>query len=56
MTIRIIQAVIISIAFIGWIIYQMSYKGKAFSEIRHDVMAILFFIAVWFGIFYWLIS
>ena len=56
MTFRILQAFVISIALIGWIIYQLAFKRKKFMDISHDVMAIAFFIAVWFGIYYWLIS
>lgn len=56
MTFRIIQATVAIICFVGWIIWQLVYKKKAFEEIKKDVFAILFFAAVWFGIYYWLIS
>jgi hypothetical protein len=51
---RLIQAIFISIAFIGWIVYQLLIRKKRFSEISSDVMAIVFFIAVWVGLVYWL--
>jgi hypothetical protein len=53
---RFIQAIFISIAFIGWIGYQLMIRKKRFSEITNDVMAIAFFVAVWFGLIYWLID
>lgn len=56
MIFRMLQALVISLAFVLWIWYQLAVKKKAFKEIRHDVMAIVFFIAVWMGIYYWLIS
>jgi hypothetical protein len=56
MTFRIFQALCIAIAFVGWIIYQLLIRKKRFMEISNDVMAIAFFIAVWLGIYYWLIN
>jgi len=53
---RLIQAVFISIAFAGWVIYQLAVCKKRFSEISSDVLAIVFFVAVWFGLCYWLLS
>ena len=54
MYVRLIQAIFISIAFVGWIAYQLLVRKKRFSEISGDVMAIVFFIAVWVGLVYWL--
>ena len=54
MVIRVFQAFILVIAFIGWIIYQVIFRKKRFSEISNDVMAIAFFLTVWIGITYWL--
>lgn len=51
---RLIQAIFISIAFVGWILYQLLIRKKRFLEISNDVMAIVFFIAVWAGLVYWL--
>ena len=48
------QALAISVAFVGWVIYQLLVRKKRFREISNDVMAITFFIAVWFTIFYFL--
>ena len=56
MTFKLIQAICIAIAMIGWLIYQMVIKKKPFASIQHDALAIIFFIAVWFGIYYFLIA
>ena len=53
---RLIQAVFISIAFVGWVVYQLAIRKKRFSEISNDVLAIVFFVAVWFGLCYWLLN
>jgi hypothetical protein len=50
MYIRLIQAVFISMAFVGWVVYQLAIRKKRFSEISNDVLAIVFFVAVWFGL------
>jgi len=55
MTFRLLQAVGITIALIGWVIYQMAVKKKSFASLQHDILAILFFVAVWIGIYYFLI-
>jgi hypothetical protein len=56
MFIRMFQALMISIAFGGWIIYQLFIRKKKFMEISNDVIAIVFFIGVWLGIYYWLMN
>ena len=56
MYVRLIQAVFISLAFIGWAVYQLLIRKKRFGEIANDVMAIVFFVAVWFGLCYWLLN
>jgi hypothetical protein len=53
---RLIQAIFISIALAGWIVYQLMIRKKRFSEISNDVLAIAFFVAVWVGICYWLLN
>ena len=53
---RLIQAVFISIAFVGWVVYQLAIRKKRFSEISNDILAIVFFVAVWFGLCYWLLN
>lgn len=52
---KIIQATILSLSLIGWVLYMLLVKKKAFKEIRHDFFAILFFMACWIGIYYWMI-
>ncbi|OQP53912.1 hypothetical protein A4D02_19650 [Niastella koreensis] len=56
MYVRLIQAVFITIAFVGWIVYQMAVRKKRFSEISNDILAIVFFAAVWIGLCYWLLK
>ncbi|HSC38049.1 MAG TPA: hypothetical protein VLD19_09270 [Chitinophagaceae bacterium] len=52
MTFKFMQAIGVAIALIGWLIYQMAIKKKSFASIQSDALAILFFIAVWLGIYY----
>jgi hypothetical protein len=56
MYVRLIQAVFISIALVGWVVYQLAIRKKGFSEISNDILAILFFVAVWFSLCYWLLN
>jgi hypothetical protein len=56
MYVRLIQAVFISVAFVGWVVYQLAIRKKRFSEISNDILAIVFFVAVWFGLCYWLLN
>jgi hypothetical protein len=51
---RVIQALFISVAFIGWTLYQLLIRKKRFSDISSDVMAIVFFVMVWAALVYWL--
>ena len=55
MTFRFLQAIGITLALIGWVIYQVAYKKKSIASLQHDILAILFFVAVWLGIYYLLI-
>jgi hypothetical protein len=55
MTFRLLQAVCITLALIGWVIYQMAVKKKTLASLQHDILAIVFFAAVWLGIYYFLI-
>jgi len=43
---------LIPIAFILWLIYQLGIKGKKFSELKNDILTIIFFMAVWYIIFF----
>jgi hypothetical protein len=44
---RFIQAFLASIAFIGYIIYHLVVKRKKVTKIKHGILTIYFFIAVW---------
>jgi len=52
MYVRLIQAIAITAAFTGWIIYQMVVRKKRFFEIKDEVLFIAFFATVWLGIFH----
>jgi hypothetical protein len=45
--------ILVSLALIGWVVYQLVIRKKAFSEILNEVLFILFFIMVWAAIYYW---
>lgn len=47
---------LVAIAFLGWIFYQLAVKKKSWRDIQSDVIAIVFFIIVSAGIFYWLFA
>lgn len=53
---RMFQALGISVAFVGWLIYQLAIKKKRLGELTNDILAIVFFVGVWLGIFYLLIN
>jgi hypothetical protein len=55
MYVRLIQAIAITAAFAGWIIYQMVVRKKRFFQLKDDILAIAFFATIWFGIFYLLV-
>jgi hypothetical protein len=55
MTFRLLQAVCITAALIGWVIYQMAAKKKSLASLQSDILAIVFFAGVWFAIYYFLI-
>jgi hypothetical protein len=42
-----------ALALIGWILFQILIRRKKISEIVNEVLFIIFFIAVWLGIYYW---
>jgi hypothetical protein len=46
----------VSFAFVGWLLYQRGVKRKSWKDLKGDAIAILFFIAVWIGISYWVMS
>jgi len=52
MYVRLIQAIAITVAFTGWIIFQMVVRKKRFFEIKDEVLFIAFFATVWLGIFH----
>ena len=55
MYVRAIQAIAITAAFAGWIIYQMVIRKKRFFQLKDDILAIVFFATIWFGIIYLLV-
>lgn len=42
----------ISVLLIVWIFYQAIIKKRAWSDLTGDMLAVLFFVAVWIGIAY----
>jgi len=54
MYVRLFQAIAVTVAFIGWIIYQMVVRKKRFFELKDDMLAIVFFATVWFGLVYFM--
>lgn len=54
MIVRLFQAIAITIALIGWIVYQMVIRKKRFFELKDDILAIIFFATVWFGLVYFM--
>lgn len=44
---RVIIALLMAIAFVGWILFQLLVRKKRGSEINNEVMFIAFFVAVW---------
>lgn len=47
---------IVLFAFIGWIVYQLKFKRKPWIEIQGDVIAIVFFLLIASGIYYWIMA
>jgi len=50
MAARVVIALLMAIAFIGWILFQLLVRKKRGSEINNEVMFVAFFIAVWVAI------
>jgi hypothetical protein len=50
MAARVVIALMMAIAFIGWILFQLLIRKKRGSEINNEVMFVAFFIAVWVAI------
>ncbi|HVX52711.1 MAG TPA: hypothetical protein VHB48_21295 [Chitinophagaceae bacterium] len=48
----VIRAIVIPLAFIGWIIFQLAVKRKKFRDLESDIKLIIFFVVVW-GVIYW---
>lgn len=38
---------------IGWVIYQLSVRKKAFRDATNEILFIAFFICIWAVIYYW---
>ena len=47
---RVIIALLMAIAFVGWILFQLLIRKKRGSEINNEVMFVAFFITVWIGL------
>ena len=43
----------ISLLFIGWLLYQLFAKRKKWSELSADAITIAFFVVAWCLIAYW---
>ena len=41
-----------SIYLIGWVFYQAIIKKRKWADLKGDVFAVLFFVAVWIGVAY----
>ena len=47
---RIIIALLVAIALVAWVLYQLLVRKKTGAEINNEVMFIAFFIAVWISL------
>jgi hypothetical protein len=45
----------IPIVFIAWVLYQVFVKKKRWHDLKGDVVVMLFFLAGWWGFFYWVL-
>ena len=47
--------VLVAIALVGWVVYQLLIRKKTGAEINNEIMFIAFFIAIWvaLGIVLW---
>jgi hypothetical protein len=50
MAARVIIALLMAIAFVGWILFQLLIRKKRGADINNEVMFVAFFIAVWVGL------
>lgn len=44
---------IAGLAFVAWLFYKKQFKQKQWADLKPDIIAVTFFIAVWMGISYW---
>ena len=42
----------VSVLLIVWVFYQAMIKKRKWADLKGDVLAVLFFVAVWIGIAY----
>lgn len=42
------------LAMLGWVVYQLTFKKKTFSEIKGDFYAALFMVGVFLLLIYWI--
>jgi len=47
-----LRVYLIPVAFVLWLLYQLIINDKKFSEIKNDVITVMFFMAVWYIIFF----
>ena len=43
---------LVSILLIGWVFYQALIKKITWADLKDDMFAVLFFVAVWIGLAY----
>ena len=55
MAARFIIALLVAIALVAWVLFQLLVRKKTGAEINNEVMFIAFFIAVWIslGFLFW---
>jgi len=45
--------ILVAIALIGWVIYQLAIKKKKAGQLKNEITFILFFTGLWVAIYYW---
>jgi len=43
---------LLSVLLAGWVFYQAIIKKRKWADLKGDVLAVLFFVAVWIGVAY----
>lgn len=47
---------VVPLAFAGWVVYQLAFKKKKFSDISNDLLTISVFLVIWFLFIWFLFS